>query len=335
MIALEEILEIHRSPRNFNDFVSEDLDATQAYATAMFCPHEFRLANKEASLLTQIASASLLDINLSTIAFGANTIVDPGKLEDFYLYQSVVSGSLEVVSGEQRCLSKPGIATVISPSQETRMLWNRPARLLSLKIPKRLLEDHLTELLGQPMEEPLIFDLALNLTGNHFKPLQSSVESIFYFLRYGDWRLADKNVCRNLERWLLSALLNTQKHNYSCHLERSTDTSMPAPLRKTIKLLQSSSYDRITNAELAASVCVSERTLQNLFKQHLGKSIKKYRLNLILEKVRLNLVQNDHNRRLTDILVDAGVQHHGRFSGYYKEKYGELPSETLARISSK
>lgn len=60
MIALEEILESHRSPGNFSNFVSAGRDETEAYTTALFCAHEFRLARNEKSRHTQIASTSRL-----------------------------------------------------------------------------------------------------------------------------------------------------------------------------------------------------------------------------------------------------------------------------------
>lgn len=330
MISPAEIFETHNSPGRFANFSSDDREETEAFATSLYCPHDFRLASREKRLGTRMAAASLSDVGLASIGFRANVTVDPGTLDDFYLIQTVVAGSVDVVSGNQRCLSTPGIATVISPNQATRMIWDRAAHFLSVKVGREALESQLAEITGEAVNEPVVFDLRLDLNRDQSRPWQSVVEALYHHLRYADWHAENPYESRLLERWLVSTLLHTQAHNYSARLSRTLPSGAPKSLRRAIRFIERHFSHEIPNRKIADAAGVSERKLHSIFQKYLGKTAKQYQLNMRLRYVRSVLHDGRPDTSVTNVFADAGVQHHGRFSGCYKAEFGELPSATLA-----
>ena len=75
-----------------------------------------------------------------------------------------------------------------------------------------------------------------------------------------------------------------------------------------------------------------ERTLQYCFLRELGVTPMAYLRTVRLNRVRAALLSAEPPRRtITQIATDFGFVHLSRFAAHYKNMFGELPSETLAR----
>ena len=84
--------------------------------------------------------------------------------------------------------------------------------------------------------------------------------------------------------------------------------------------------------ELATHLGVSERTLREVFRDYYQLGVSKYLQLRQLHQVRRDLLFSDpDDTSVTDVLVKWGVWELGRFSGRYKQQFGELPSESLKR----
>lgn len=82
--------------------------------------------------------------------------------------------------------------------------------------------------------------------------------------------------------------------------------------------------------DLCQQLGVSRRTLQYSFESVLGVAPLQYmravRLNAAYQKLRVA-----NPGQVQSAALDSGFSHLGRFSRYYREFFGELPSETVAR----
>lgn len=81
---------------------------------------------------------------------------------------------------------------------------------------------------------------------------------------------------------------------------------------------------------LAAQACMSVRSLYVLFERHLGVTPKRYVRQRKLERVHACLSDRSCAvRSVTEIAVEYGFTHLGRFAETYRQQFGELPSETV------
>jgi transcriptional regulator GlxA family with amidase domain len=84
--------------------------------------------------------------------------------------------------------------------------------------------------------------------------------------------------------------------------------------------------------QLCKAASVSERTLQNAFKEIMGMTPVAYLTRLRLHRVRHALrVATPSSTTVTAEALKWGFWHLGDFSRTYKEFFGELPSDTLRR----
>ena len=80
---------------------------------------------------------------------------------------------------------------------------------------------------------------------------------------------------------------------------------------------------------LASMVGVSKRTLQYGFQQFVGLSPKAYFTQQRMKSVHQALLDAPRGHRVTDVIMQHGINSPGHFSAQYKEVYGVTPVQTL------
>ena len=89
---------------------------------------------------------------------------------------------------------------------------------------------------------------------------------------------------------------------------------------------------RPTIRDLCSAAGVSERRLYTAFEDTLGKSPGRFFRAWGLDRARRALLESQpRSGWVTSVASDLGFGHLGRFAEYYKEAFGELPSQTLSR----
>lgn len=89
--------------------------------------------------------------------------------------------------------------------------------------------------------------------------------------------------------------------------------------------------DIATAADIAREVGVSRRTLENAFRRIRGEAPAKVLAAMRLQAARRMLLAPDGPASVTEVCLDCGIGHHGRFSAAYLAAFGEAPSTTLRR----
>jgi AraC-like DNA-binding protein len=87
----------------------------------------------------------------------------------------------------------------------------------------------------------------------------------------------------------------------------------------------------VTTDDIAREVGVSRRTLETSFRKIRGESPAKVLLAMRLHAARRLLLSADGPPSVTEVCLDCGIGHHGRFSAAYQAAFGEPPSVTLRR----
>jgi len=83
-------------------------------------------------------------------------------------------------------------------------------------------------------------------------------------------------------------------------------------------------------SDLATAVGVSERTLNNVFREQFGMGPKRFLRLRLLNLARSDLRRADpENTSVSDVAARLGIWEWGRFSRDYRSLFGELPSHTL------
>lgn len=87
----------------------------------------------------------------------------------------------------------------------------------------------------------------------------------------------------------------------------------------------------MTSHQLAAAAGGTERALQLAFRGEVGISPVAYVRSVRLDRVRAVLCSGAAGATVTEVAVRRGFLHPSRFAQQYRERFGVLPSQTLAR----
>lgn len=139
------------------------------------------------------------------------------------------------------------------------------------------------------------------------------------------------------------AILQANQHDLVRELLEALDsTKVAIPLKmsvrkrqvlsRTLDYLEANPGSPITVHQLAKIAGAGVRTLEYVFRDYFGVTPKTYLMARRLAGARHDLLRFDTTSNLVhDVAIRWGFWHLGRFSTYYKNFYGELPSETLKR----
>jgi AraC-like DNA-binding protein len=86
-----------------------------------------------------------------------------------------------------------------------------------------------------------------------------------------------------------------------------------------------------TVPEMCRLAHVSERTLRQAFVHVYGVSPLRYFRLRALTRTRAHLLEPIRTATINEIALNMGFRHQGRFASYYRQVFGELPSETTQR----
>jgi AraC-like DNA-binding protein len=310
-------------------FSTTDLDQARTLVSQTIKPHRLCLSRSGNRLDARMHYAQLGSLSLSRLRYGAGVRIDRSlPLEDFFLLQIPLAGAAQVRSGTRNVESDPAMATVLSPDDEVGMEWSDDCDQLMLRIARPLLERCLTSHLGHAPEKALRFDLALPWRAQDAWPAFAT-----YLAHCADSfpdMVQHPLLVAQLEQTAACLLLTGHRHNHSDAAPAKRGPILPRHVRRAQEYLQAHAHEPVNVQQLAEVVNVSARSLYSGFKEFLGVSPMHYLRDLRMERVRLELLAAQ-DASVTNVALRWGFMHLGRFSGDYRQRYGETPSQTLRR----
>ncbi|MFD4192681.1 AraC family transcriptional regulator [Amycolatopsis thermoflava] len=274
--------------------------------------------------------------SLHYVSYGAEDVhVIPGPLETFYVLLIPNSGRCLVNTGGQSRVIAPGTAALISPDDELDMVWERGCGQLMVKLPRDVVMARVESLIHRQIGSSPRFDPFVDLRSGPGKQIRDLTHGIAEGLSAGNSLLMQKGVLTAVEQLLTTAVVYAQPHSYSHELTQAETPAASRVVRKVTDYIEQVPSLPASAAELAAFAGVSERSLQRAFREQLGVSPMRYVSDVRLRRVHTELARAGRfgNETVTQIASREGVSNFGRFARLYRERFGELPSETKRRAA--
>lgn len=200
-----------------------------------------------------------------------------------------------------------------------------------MRVDDDVLQRHLQSLLGRPVKAPIQFSLGMPLDTGPGRSWRATIDLLVAELRRDESLVHSSLMATELETLILTGLLTAQPHNYSTALHSDARAVPPRAIRSAVEFIETAPNRAITTARLAVHAGVSASALQRGFQVHVGCSPMEYLRDVRLRRARDALVAADpaSDVTVTEVALEAGFMHLGRFSVEYRRRFGESPSETL------
>ncbi|MBW0091625.1 helix-turn-helix domain-containing protein [Pseudonocardia sp. KRD-184] len=309
---------------------TRSLDEARDAVTRIYLEHELTAPTDHLEMTLNAVTDRHFTLGYLTYRSAAKLVMP--ATEDNYHVNLTVAGRTDADRTDGGRASTHGgrSGIVLAPDQRNTVRWSPDAEQLILKIPRRSLENHLGDLLGRPVNDVVDFDFGLDLSTAQGTTLLASVEFLARELdRPGG--LADLPLAREqFEAFVMTQLLHAGRHQYSDDLRAPAEPLRHGRLQPVLDYMEQHADEPLTPQELARVGCMSVRTLHASFQQALGESPMSHLRRIRLDHVRAELLRSDPSVTLvTDVAVRWGFLHQSRFAQQYRERFGELPRDTL------
>ncbi len=279
-----------------------------------------RTGNPQASL----SHRKFGKLDLCRISYGGSVHVTSPALETIYHLQLLQRGHcLWRGRGEEHYFT-PGELLLINPDDPVDLTYSDDCEKLIVKLPAFFLESACLEnQWGKP-------DDGIRFTNSRYDLRQlEGIDSLLGLI----CQEAEADHCipqlqEQYSRIIASKLLCTLASN----IRREPLGETCPSFGRIADYIEEHLKQDITVEQLAQLANMSPRSLYALFERKAGTTPKSYIRQRKLEKIHGRLSDPSVKvRNITEIAMDYGFLHLGRFSESYKSTFGELPSDTLRR----
>ncbi|MEO6917673.1 MAG: AraC family transcriptional regulator [Collimonas sp.] len=280
---------------------------------------------------TVLFKATIRQMQVFMLKYGAEVVVRPKLFDGFVLVHMTLNGIAEIESDGQKICIPQGRAAVISPKKNLRLWWQAGSEQLILKIPASLFD-----MIGAPDATgiaciPSLFLLPEQMSP-HWELLMQSLLGVLGLAAQSEQHAVwinhfEQGAVQFLWSQLTATSLIIPETAETLSSENVTGAGKFKRLDALERYIQERLCDPLSLADLARVAGVSVRGLNALCHQHHGVTPMDMLRNIRLDAARRQLLSQP-SANITEIAFALGFAHLGRFSAYYRQRFGELPKQT-------
>ena len=283
---------------------------------------------------TVLFKATIRQLQIFVLKYGAEVVVKPRVFDGFALVHMTLSGTAEIEADGQKVCIPQGRTALLAPKRNLRLWWQAGSEQLMLKVPLALFDE-----LRLPGNNSMAGMPSLFLLPQQAVPYWDLlIQSLLRVLTLPSQNDGHAEWINHFERgaaqFLWSQLTNSEiirPNAAATSAAASADGLVGAGKMQRLDMLEKYIHSRLCAplalADLASAAGVSVRALNALCHQHHGVAPMDMLRNIRLDAARKRLLtQEGANITETAFAFDFG--HLGRFSAYYRERFGELPKQT-------
>ena len=318
-------------------FVSSDTQETREIVGRSVIAHTLKhTAQRKRPVTARFRSATLgncIFFDLAYSMFGeAEAAIHVPRMENIFLFEMNLEGEMEVGQASPSRPFRPGEIYMINANAPHAKVWRSGGRQMMIKIHQNDMEAAVERLTHMPLSEPLRFATAPQPATGTAATLCGLVDVIVADMELERSVLAGAEGV-GTERMLLDLMLHAIPSNYSHLLANPAPRIRPRHVRRAAEYIHVHSAGTIALDDLVRASGVSARTLHAGFRKYYGVPPMTYVRNVRLDRARLRLTQpGSGDVSVTGVALDCGFAHLGKFSRAYRDRFGELPSETLRSL---
>lgn len=312
---------------------SEDWDEVQEFCRNVYMPYRVRPLKPQSRPDSTMLSTQAGRITLTRFSYGAGIFLDQfdpdaGKI----LVLNTLEGALLHKSQNSEATTAAGESFVVDCSRTDYWLKGDHRHMqLNLTIDHEVMEEISERWFGFVPDNSL-WTTQAKFGGDNSRWLQLldyAVRSLSF-----DGSIApNEKLGQHLEELICVELLRQWAKASGVDLEKGTNTASPYYVRCAEEIFDTEAKNMPSIASVANRVGVSARTLSEGFRRCRGITPRNFLSARRLEGLRKELLTAPEHLTIAHIASDWGYVNFGNMAKMYKQRFGELPSQT--RISAK
>lgn len=271
---------------------------------------------------------------IGTIRYGAQVTINIANLRA-YSISLPLHGRQQLSMSGASFHSNDRQGLIVSNASSQDLIIHPECQKIQVVIPEKSMQMVLSDLLDQPVDQPIIFDPQMHVDSSaliaawwknieQFMQLKSQY-SCFYGLQM---------LSEDYENFVIKSLLLSQENNFSALLKQRSQQEIPAYIMKLRQFMIEHAHEMLSAEDLLRCSGVSKSKLYAEFQQYYATTPMLFLRNYRLQQIYKILSNRRLNQRysISRLAYDWGFTHLSRFSQEYREAFGETPSETKSKF---
>jgi AraC-like DNA-binding protein len=302
------------------------------FMAGIWGPHRLDIFHTSDLSFSYIGNASpSANLTFGYLEYGTDVGVNNPADFEHYVVNLPLRGRLAVTFDDRKVWSTPQRAILLSPGKQISLDIERDWRSVFITISSRIMELALSQLIGQRVKRPLVFDVEMPMNTGASASWWRTAEHYLKEITTEGSMLLHPHVAKELELSLVRALLITHQSNYSDEIAKNLPEMMPIYLQKAVRFIEENYQEGIHLDSLRKVTEVSADKLCSGFKEFSGVTPMGYLKKIRLMKAREQFMTLELGKTVSTVAFEVGFNHLGRFSVEYRSAFGESPKETISR----
>ena len=308
--------------------VLDTLDVEEARATigAGYCEHRLEILPARGRLHAVQTEWRVGRVRVHRLKYGVDVRIDAAPLESSVLVSTPVRGTLTVLAGGVERRYGPGHVVAIGPDRPFGLRWEGDCELRTVQIERSVLEsDGHADTCGLDPLDPQ--HEASPRHAESWARLTALLEA-----------QAMEEGCTELVASSLESLVAASVRAHHGRTAGTADRRTPTPreVRTVVDYIEAHADQPVSLADMASAAHMSVRALQYSLKRHVDMTPSEFLRSVRLDRAHRDLLASDASETTVGHIAQQwGFGNLGRFSRYYMERFGRLPSQTLRDENSR
>ena len=319
---------VHELLRPFSVLRTSNIDILRLAASARFGASRVEVLDSSRFE----ARASMVELPHIALAFGAtdSQILIDHPEASYARLQIALKGAASTATGSSRVDIHERQACMTSAGHASLMHCEAGHERLTLRLDNQALQRKIAAILGGQPRGRLEFEDALDMERPQSQML---LRMLLYTARELELNFANLPplVLAELEQSIIVAVLTANRHPFSSYFETPSGEVAPWQIRRAEEYIEANAHRAVMLEELAAATGVGARNLYRIFRQSRGYTPTAFAKLVRLRRARAILADADPTTSVSGTAFKCGFANLGHFARDYRQAFGELPSETLAR----
>lgn len=307
---------------------SNDWDEVQEFCRDVYMPYRVRPLVSSACPDATMLSAQLGRITVTRFSYGTGIYLDQfdasaGKI----LVLNTLQGSLEHLGSRGAVATKSGDSFVVDCSRAEYWLKGDEQHMqLNLTIDHDVLEEVAERWFGYVPDNRLWTERTK--FGGPSSRWMSLLDYATRSLTTNAQSAPNSAMGRHVEELLCVELLSEWARGAGVDLEKGATSASPYYVHNAEAIFEAEARNMPTIAEVAQRVGVSARTLSEGFRRFRGITPRDFLMARRLDGLRKDLLSAPEHLSVAQIATDWGYVNFGNMASKYRQRFGELPSQT-------
>jgi AraC-like DNA-binding protein len=311
--------------------MANSIDEAVSLVGTRLSPHRLKVRERQPRGLAYLSALDLGDCAMARLQYGFDVDIDAGCIADYFMVKWALAGRGHVTSGERTAFTSTESLVVTSPYERTGFRMTPQCQHLTTRVLRRAVEARLEQKLGRRLGRPLEFDLEMATASDFGRAWCQLIAHICQVSRSAPTVFAAEEVRKQYSRTLVELLVHAAPHNYSEALREGETRNTPWHVRRAQEYIETHLSEIRSIADVASSIGITPRTLQNGFRQALGVTPAEYVRSARVHALHRALLASGSGRSVTALMLGVGIANFGRYAHYYRRQFGVPPSVTLRR----